>query len=39
MSSSRKVAVYYCTANGCACGRPVIFKVIDGRVVPLHVRK
>ncbi len=27
-----------CTAKGCACGQPVVIRMIDGRRVPIHTR-
>jgi hypothetical protein len=28
-----------CSQGPCSCGRPIIFRVINGRVTPIHVRK
>ena len=28
--------MYICTKQGCACGEPVVFRIIDGHVVALH---
>lgn len=28
--------MYLCTSKRCNCGKPITFRTIDGRVVPIH---
>jgi hypothetical protein len=30
-------SAYVCTSSGCACGRPIVFRTIGGRRIPIHV--
>jgi hypothetical protein len=30
--------MYICTSKRCHCGKPIEFRIVDGRVTPIHIK-